>query len=286
MKLFSLLAIIFSLGLAVTAGDAEARRLGGGKSAAMQRQMTVPNKAAVAPARAPTAAAAQTPAGRSWMGPVAGLAAGLGLAALASHLGFGEQMASMLLIGLLLMAGLAVAGWVMRRRAMPQSGATGGPDGLRYAAPEGSPTGGTYDRLQPSPGASQLAPGAPEIPSGFDVEGFVRHAKVNFVRLQAANDAADLVDLREFTTPEMFAELKIDISERGGATQVTDVLQIDAEVIEVVEEAARHVVSVRFTGLIREEKETGGEAINEVWHLVKPRHGKGGWLLAGIQQMQ
>ena len=35
------------------------------------------------------------------MGPLAGIAAGLGIAALASHLGFGEELASMLMMGLL-----------------------------------------------------------------------------------------------------------------------------------------------------------------------------------------
>jgi hypothetical protein len=46
------------------------------------------------------------------MGPVAGLAAGLGLAALASHLGFGDELASMVMLGLLA-AGTMWAIWTI-----------------------------------------------------------------------------------------------------------------------------------------------------------------------------
>ena len=84
----------------------------------------------------------------------------------------------------------------------------------------------------------------------------------------------------------MFAEIKMDFAERNGAAQQTDVVSIDAEVLEVVEEPTRYVVSVRFGGLIREEQDAAAMPIDEIWHLVKPRDGQGGWLLAGIQQTQ
>ena len=299
MKALSLLAVIFSFALTLTAFDAEAaRRFGGGKSAGMQRQMTPPSQPpVVAPARpASGAAMAQNPAKRSWMGPIAGLAAGLGLAALASHLGFGEQMASMMLIGLLVMAGIAVFGFIMRRRAAPPT-----PDrGLQYAGAGGArawPAQETPGQALPGASAREVAPlsvddsaklradTAGTIPADFDVEGFVRNAKLNFIRLQAANDAGNLDDLREFTTPEMFAELKMNLSERADGSQTTDVVQIDAEVIEVTEEALRYIVSVRFRGLLREEPETPAAPIDEVWHLTKSRSGQGGWLVAGVQQV-
>ena len=124
------------------------------------------------------------------------------------------------------------------------------------------------------------------IPADFDAAGFSRNAKVNFIRLQAASDIGNLDDIREFTTPEMFAELKMELAERGGAAQHTDVVSIEADVIDVEEGADRYVVSVRFTGMIREEAGAAAESFSEVWHLVKPRQGAGGWLLAGIQQVQ
>jgi predicted lipid-binding transport protein (Tim44 family) len=100
-----------------------------------------------------------------------------------------------------------------------------------------------------------------------------------------ANDAGNLDDIREFTTPEMFAEIKMSIDERGGAGQFTDVVSINADVLEVAEEANRYVVSVRLTGTVREDG-ANAEPVDEIWHLTKPRDGASGWLLAGIQQAQ
>ncbi len=113
----------------------------------------------------------------------------------------------------------------------------------------------------------------------------MRVAKVNFLRMQAAHDAGNLEDLREFTTPEMFAELRLDIDERKGAAQTTDVISVEASLIEVVTEGQRHIASVRFQGTIREEKAGPAVPFDEVWNLVKPEDGSRGWAVAGIQQM-
>lgn len=292
-KLLSLLAVVLTLGLGTAHMDAEAKRIGGGKSLGMQRQATPPAKAPdatpnAAPAAGAAAGAAAAPK-RSWMGPVAGLAAGLGLAALASHLGFGEEFANMLMIALLVMVALAVVGFIMRKRAAAQAGSSG----LAYA---GAGAGGANNafRMPASPvqtgGAaaggsmigSQLQAAQPRIPADFDVAAFERNAKVNYIRLQAANDTGNLDDIRQFTSPEMFAELQMDIRDRNGATQHTDVLSLNAQVLEVAEENALYVVSVRFTGELREDGVTG--PVNEIWHLTKPRQGNGGWILSGIQQ--
>lgn len=290
MKKLSLFAVILTLGvtLGVGVGDAEAKRLGGGSSSGMQRQAVSPSSGASSASKAPAAAAAPQAAQpkRSWMGPLAGLAAGLGLAALASHFGFGEGLANIMMIALLVMAAVFVFGYIMRRRAAAQQPA----GGLQYAASgvdHSAAKPASFDMAMPaSSGAPIAAAQAGNIPADFDVEGFQRNAKVNFIRLQAANDAGNLDDIREFTTPEMFAEVKLAISERGSVAQETDVVSISAQVVDVAEEASRYVVSVRFSGLIREEKNAPAAQIDEVWNLVKPRDGKGGWLLAGIQQMQ
>ena len=171
-----------------------------------------------------------------------------------------------------------------------------GAGGLQYAAATTEQAPMARRGEEPAMPASGLAaPGttlapasgttAGTIPADFDVDSFVRNAKVSFIRLQAANDAGNLDDIREFTTPEMFAEIRMNIAERGDAVQETDVVTIEAAVLEVVEEASRYVVSVRFTGLVREDKDAAAEAVDELWHLVKPRDGKGGWVLAGIQQL-
>lgn len=298
MKSLAIFAATLLLGFTLVTGDAEAaRRLGGAKSTGMQRESVSPTKpsgntAAPSQAAAP-AAAAPAPASptRSWMGPLAGLAAGLGLAALASHLGFGQGLANILLIGLMIMVVLAIVGYFMRRRAAAQNPVPLGANGLQYA-PVGSnrlePT--TASAFNPSAsGGGSVAPEAAKvgnIPSDFDVDSFIRQAKVNFIRLQAANDAGNIDDIREFTTPEMFGEIKMSMSERGQSPQETDVVSLNGEVLDVAEEPSRYVVSVHFSGLIREDRGAQPQAFDEIWHLIKPRDGSQGWVLAGIQQIQ
>lgn len=311
-KLLLMLAVVFTLGLSTVAMNAEAaKRIGSGKSMGTQRQAT-PDKAPGAPAQTATAgagaagAAAAAPK-RSWMGPLAGLAAGLGLAALASSLGLGDELASMMMFGLLAAAVMVAVGFFMRKRAAAQRQAAGGVGGMQYAnahtgtdtranrmdpampvykaaLPAGSNVGGNGSGLGIGSGIGAGVASANRIPADFDTASFERNAKVNFIRLQAANDARNLDDIREFTTPEMFAELKMEMADRGDASQKTDVVSIHAQVIEVDEDANRYVVSVRFTGVIKTDIGEPDESFDEVWHLTKLRQGNMGWVLSGIQQ--
>jgi len=269
--LVSLFAVFLTFGLA--AHDAEAKRLGSGKSFGMQRSIPTRQNAAPTPQQQPAAAPTAAPQKRSWMGPIAGLAAGLGLAALASHFGFGEGMANILMLALLAMAAFMLIRFLMRRNepAAPV---------MQYAGmPQNAPTA-----FEPMPAAWDGSPAARAFPPGFDAEAFAREAKLNFIRLQAAFDAGNLDDLRAFTTPEIFAELSLEVAERGSAAQTTDVMTLDAEVLDAVDEGTRHIVSVRFTGLVREAADQGATPLDEVWHLSKPASGQGGWVIAGIQQ--
>ncbi|MCM2252037.1 MAG: Tim44-like domain-containing protein [Ramlibacter sp.] len=312
-KTLALMAVVLTVGM-TAALDAHAKRLGGGKSAGMQRQnvtapanntatpgspaQTAPAAGATTAAAAPAAAAAAT-AKRSWMGPVAGLAAGLGIAALASHFGFGEALANMLTIALVVMAVLLVVGFIMRKRAAAQGGALAGAGGVgplggirrdepqqgmlrNESARSGSLIG---SRIGSGVASLPVATGSTgNIPAGFDKEGFERTARDQFMALQAANDARDLDRLRDYLSPEMFEAARGEIAERGDATQKTEVFGLDAQVLDVVDEADRYIVSVRFTGSVREQFGTETEDLQEVWHLTKPKSGFGGWVIAGIQQ--
>lgn len=287
--LMSVCAALLVFGMVVQ--DAEARRLGGGMSRGMQRESVTQRQAApqqaapsqqMAPQSAPQTPTAQ-PQKRNWLGPLAGLAAGVGLAALLSHFGMGEGLANMVMILLLVMAAVFFFKLIVRRshpaadRQPLQYAGLGSIDRAGAPAGQEQPVGGGYGQSIASP--------AGNVPADFDTEGFARVAKVNFLRLQAANDAGNLDDIREFTTPEMYAEIKLDIDDRHGARQQTDVVTLEAEVLEVVSEANRHVASVRFYGMIREEKDGPAERFDEVWNLVKPHDGSRGWQVAGIQQL-
>ena len=110
-------------------------------------------------------------------------------------------------------------------------------------------------------------------------------AKLNFVRLQASNDARNIDDIREFVSPELFAEIRMQIDERGAAPQQTDIVTLNAELLEVTTESGRHIASVHFSGMIREVAGAAAAPFDEVWNLSKPADGSKGWVIAGIQQL-
>jgi len=311
--LVALSVAVAAVSLGLAPGDADAKRLGGGKPAGMQRQAPPPSStptntppstanapaAAAAPAAATTGAAAAAAAPkRNWMGPLAGLAAGLGIAALFSHFGMGEGLANFMMLALLAVAAVFVIRFLMarfgggaQRRSGPQLAGAGAPVG-GWQAPGPTATqpppmqrNALQDTAAPAVTASAAAPvGA--LPGGMATADFERLAKMVFIRMQAANDAGNIDDLRKFTTPELFASLRLDLQERGAAKQTTDVVQIDAQVVEVAQEKGQDIVSVRFHGLIREAAEAGAEPFNELWHLVRPADGAGDWAIAGITPVQ
>ena len=292
------LALAVALAAAATLpGVAEARRIGGGGAIGMQRSLppvrpvapaAVPARP-VAPAAQPaTPATAAAPAAaprRSWLGPIAGIAAGLGLAALMSHFGFGAEFGSFVTLLLLGIVAVVAVRFLMRRFAPASAAQAPGFAGAPYASAGSSGIGFGSGVAAAATGATLATPtpAAAALPADFDAAAFERVAKLIFIRLQAANDAADLNDLRAFTTPEMFAAIRLDLQERGAAAQRTDVVNVDAEVLDVASEAERQIVSVRFHGLMREEADGVAEPFDEVWHLVKPADGSRDWAIAGIQ---
>jgi predicted lipid-binding transport protein (Tim44 family) len=313
--LIALALMVSGLTLGVLPSEADARRLGGGRTAGMQRQLPpkqpeVAPRQNAAPTTPPPATAAAAPAARrSWLGPVAGLAAGLGLAALFSHLGLGAELANFVTLLLLAVVAFVVVRWLMRRLGGGAATSRAGSTGLRYAgagAPHVEPRGLRRDANEPTVlprqavagaaagsapdgaggGADTPAGVASALPAGFDAAEFERIAKMIFIRLQAANDAGEIEDLRRFTTPELFAALRLDLQERGAAPQKTDVVQLDAEVLDTAQEDGRWIASVRFHGLIREEAGGTAAPFDELWHLVKPVDGSRDWAIAGITPQQ
>jgi predicted lipid-binding transport protein (Tim44 family) len=315
--LLGVVAGVVAVGM--TIADADAKRVGGGRSlgkqssTVTQRQQAPQQPSQAAPGAAPqqaapaaagagaAGAAAAKPANR-WLGPIAGLAAGLGIAALLSHFGLGGAFASMM-ANVIVIALIAFAVmWLIRRlrgnKSQSQTPAYAGAGNdasnntLRQSwdsqpQPPSQSSSPAPSTTAPAIGAAAGAAAAAPfgVPAGFDVDGFLRSAKVYFNRLQAAWDKGDQADINEFTTPQMFAEIKMDLEERGKSANRTDVVQLNAELLGIEESAVEYVASVRFSGLIREAEGAAAEPFNEVWNLTKPVTGSGGWVLAGIQQL-
>ena len=284
-KTFLLAFAAALLGVSLVALDADAARIGGGRSVGAQRSVTsAPAKPAqqtqqAAPQQgAQTGAQPQPASGWAKWGPLlGGLALGGVLGWLMGANGLGGLLVGMMLLALLVFVAIAVVRMIAQRRA-----GTGQP--LQYAG-MGSETVAAPPPSQASGFERAPASAASTIPDGFDVAGFLRAAKLNYMKLQIANDKGDLDELREFTSPELFEELKRDVLGRGGAAQHTDVLSLNADLLEVATEGDRHWASVRFSGTIRESAAGPTEGFEEVWNLAKPVDGSGGWTLAGIQQM-
>jgi predicted lipid-binding transport protein (Tim44 family) len=278
-----------------------------------------PAAGAPAAASAPAAAAPPASGASRWLGPLAGLAAG----GLLASMFMGGGFSGLKIFDILLVIGLAFGAYMLFRMFMQKKAAEAGasnsggspsatPSATQYAA-AGAPFGAATPAPTPTP-APAAAPvtsnriAAPEIgsrlstanasvevindatqkpriPADFDVAPFERNSKAAFIRLQAANDAKDLDDIREFTTPEMYGEIALQLQERGNVAQKTEVVSVDARVIEVVVENNKAVASVRYTGVIREDSDQA-EGFDEVWHVTKNlADDKSTWRLAGIQQL-
>jgi predicted lipid-binding transport protein (Tim44 family) len=286
-KILTLLTLaMLSFGLA--SFDAEAKRFGGGKSIGKQREAINPQaapKPGQAPSAAPTAAG-----GNKWMGPLAGLAAGGLLAALFMGGAFeGINMMDVLMLAAL----MAAVFFVVRMLRKPRQEQSARP--MQYSGMGANPGNSGIPPAAAAPEASMATPvravssqdsSARNIPADFQVEPFLRNAKTSFIRLQAANDAHDVGDIREYTTPEMFAEISMQINERGNEPQKTEVLAINADLLEVVTEKDLAIASVRFNGQLREAPGKSPEGFDEIWHVQKNlKDPESVWLLAGIQQV-
>jgi predicted lipid-binding transport protein (Tim44 family) len=318
------LSIALSLVLVLSAVDAEAKRLGGSRSVGKQsnnvtqREATPPaaptapaqNAAAAAPAK-PAAAPAAAPAARKpWGGMLAGLAAGLGLAWLASSLGLGEAFGQFILIALVVMLAMLAFSWFMRsRRAAPARGgyafqgagaadATTAHPAYRPENVGNDASARPWERSQTafdgSAGRSVVIGSALasdwSVPAGFDAEGFLKAAKSNFILLQAAWDQADMATLRAMMTDEMLEEINAQLAEReqhtGGAVNLTEVQMLQAQLLGIEELGGEYMASVEFSGMIREDRQSGPSPFREVWNMTKPKDGSRGWLVAGVQALQ
>ena len=316
MKKLMLSMLVAVSAMSLMATDADAKRLGGGGSTGRQ-STNVSRQAAPAPTQAGTAvsrptapAAAPAPVAppakpaSPWRGMLGGALLGLGLGAMMSHFGLGGAMGGMF-GSILMIALLGLAAMFIYRMFKRKDGAAGpapayggagnyvpeaplarsGTPEIGSALPSGSGSAFGSTASLDAPAAVAANAGTWVIPEGFDVPGFLRNAKTYFIRLQAAWDKADLNDIREFTSTEMFAEFRLELQERGTSANVTDVVKLDAEMLGVQTVGNDYLASVKFTGLIKEDAAADAAPFAEVWNLSKPVNGQGGWVLAGIQQL-
>ena len=335
MKIWS---IIFSAMLAATltlgVADADAKRIGGGgsfgkqSSNVTQRQTATPagapaNSTVAAKPGAPAAAAAPVAPKRPWGAMLGGLAAGLGLAWLASSLGLGGAFGQIIMFALLALVVMVVIGFVMRKLKGGGNNATTSrsqsPFAFQGASEASTPaTAATPRNYKPENvgndasarpwesnstafDASKLAAGGSmigsalnsnqswDVPADFDSEGFLKACKTNFITLQDAWDRSDIQALRAMMTDDMLEQIKSQLAEReshtGGVINKTEVVMLNAQLLGIEELSDAYMASVEFSGMIKEDASAGASPFREVWNMTKPRSG-GGWLVAGVQALQ
>ena len=325
MKFEKIGAFILSAVLAITftlAGTgAEAARLGGGKSVGRQssnvtqRETTGARPAAPATPAATPAAAPKKP----WGAMLGGLAAGLGLAWLASSLGLGGAFSQIIMFALLALVVMLVIGFVMRKlKASGNSGPAQTPYAFQGAGSATTPKNYSpdnvgndssarpwernnmaFDTNKDGAGAATSGSmigaglaGTPSwgVPAGFDADGFLNACKTNFLTLQDAWDRSDINNLRSMMTDQMLEQIKVQLADReshtGGGSNKTDVVMLNAQLLGIEELSDAYLASVEFSGMIREDASAGASPFREVWNMTKPKSGGSGWLVAGVQALQ
>ena len=279
MKRFLMLLAMALTCFVLLTTAAEAKRFGGGSSFGKSR--ATPSQQYNRPANA-APALAPTSSGNKWMGPLAGLAVGAGLATMFSGGGMGVAGGMSSILMLLMFAGVVIFLIAKFKKSQQASQPI-----MQYADDGASYK--TQDKMQqsspqPNYGSGISSSDSGNIPQDFPVDSFLRNAKISFIRLQAANDSKDLNDVSEYTTPEVFAEISMQMQERGNIIQKTEVIAINAELLNVANDGDNIIASVRFTGQLSENKNIP-ENVDEIWNIQKNRqNANAAWLLAGIQQ--
>jgi predicted lipid-binding transport protein (Tim44 family) len=334
MKLLSYIVTgVMALSLSLISFDADAaKRLGGGKSFGKQSNNVTQrdatpstpaspaagNAAAAKPAAPAAAGAAAAAPKKPWGAMLGGLAAGLGLAWLASSLGLGEAFGQILMFGLLALIIMVAVGWFMRRRAAGQGGmqqqnspyamagagapnvpmqrqyspdtvgndASARPWERNSTAFQAQPqsTGGSLIGSRLSGGSSNWS-----VPADFDAPAFLATAKQAFVTLQAAWDKNDVGTLGTMMTDDMLREIRQQLSDRaqhtGGVVNHTEVAALDAKLLGIEDTGSEWMASVEFSGMIKEDPSQSPGPFREVWNMTKPKDGSAGWLVAGLQAL-
>jgi len=302
---FLSVVMAFVIGFSCLSAEAS-KRLGSGKSVGQQSNNVSQTQGASKPTQNTTPAAPAAPPPtvapqkRPWGAMLGGLAAGLGLAWLASSMGFGEELGQFMMFGLMALGIMMVLGYFMRRRATASnSDANISPlafQGAGATAPQqhqATQFNTHSDALSASSGSmigSAIGGFQPtwSIPAGFDADGFVNKAKENFVIMQDAWDRSDTKSLRHLMTDNMLEDIKAQIAERDASSSVsqmtkTEVITLEARLLGIEESADGHLASVEFAGMIREDAGAQPEAFKEVWNMSLSKTTNSGWLVAGIQ---
>jgi len=317
---FVLSALLGLVVLSATVSDALAARMGGGRSFGGRPSFNMPYQRSPspmnpgmnrpgAPTQQPAMSAAQqrNQAMRDSLAQRGGLGRFLGGLALGGLLGamfMGGGFEGINFLDILIFGAIAILLFKLfaaRRNSAERAAASGagyygegvaGADSI-YGRQTNDPAdycggaGFDTDILSRKGGFSGGASDAVPVPTDFDAPAFLSGAKAAYETMQKAWDEGDVAELRGLTTDKVFAELQEQILARGGAENVTDLLKVDVELLEVRDVGPDREVTVLFDVLMREERDARPSQVREVWHFTRSRNSRQPtWFLDGIQQLE
>jgi predicted lipid-binding transport protein (Tim44 family) len=286
---------------------AEAKRVGGGRSAGMQRQAAPPPQRQAAPQQPAPMAPVPVQQKKSSSGMMGGILGGLAVGGLLGYM-MGNNASgaaegdSGIPWGTLLLLGALTAGGVMlmrRRKSAPvgQAHAYAGVPNMNpaqqqpamnpqasafQAAPQGQDFSGGFRIGQGAGGYSAPATPITRLPDGTEAAAFLRQARASFLHMQALNSPEQAEEMRRYMTADLFEQLKHEI---GSNQDMAEFPELNLQIIAAVDEGGRMVASVEFSGRVSESLNAPAVPFTEIWHFVRPMQGDPRWLLAGIQQI-
>jgi len=243
--------------------DASAKRFGGGRSFGVQRAKSSLFASRASHHNKPMGQRANT---SKWGGVLGGLLVGGLLTSLFMGHGLSSGLFSWLILG-------SIAFFIvsfLRKRTQP---------GFQSAH---SGAFGHNKTERPNSSASANHDNFSSYPNGFIPETFLREAKVTFIRLQAASDQNNVQDLSTFTAPEVFAEIKMQLEDCRAQPNKTEVITLDAQLLDVSKQADGIMASIHFTGSIKENNDPI-IPLDEIWHFRQYANANN-WVVGGIQQ--
>ena len=303
-SIITLFLIALSINLSAVS-EADAKRFGGGSSFGGRSSYSAPyNRSAIPPTRSANQQQATTQnqttrQGMANRGGLMGMLGGLALGGLLGSLFFGGVFENFNFMDILVFGGIAFLLYKLfaaktnanQRTAYHRSTTP-------YQEPENydnKPAGFNTDILfkksnnpssEQNPQINTDANGNIAIPAGFDQQAFLSGAKIAFTLLQKAWDNRDLAEIRGLSTDKVFAEIQAQIKASTSENH-TDILKLEAELLEVREMGSDLEATVFFDSIMREDINAQTEQIKEIWHFVKPKNSlQPKWLLNGIQQLE
>ena len=265
--------------------DANAKRLGGGKSfgsapshQATQTRQTAPTATAAAPMAGKAAAASGA---SRWLGPLAGLAAGGLLASMFMGDGFeGMQMLDMLIIALIAFLAFRFIASRRKQQTQAQPAMAGGVPYQREMPQQPAPSAGSNI----FGGALAPVSGAIKAPAWFNETSFVNAGREHFLSLQQHWDANEMDKIAEFTTPQLQAFLQQERADLGDAFQSTYIDNLDVQLDGLDDQADKTIATLTFSGIEKTSRFDQGEAFSESWRMERAQGDNQPWLIAGMRQ--